>query len=240
MMNAGNNHGNDPPQPEFPPYYSDPEREIRRRRREATNRRNAIIQERANEMAREREANQPRQDARVEPTLKEMSMPVIRNQPWCIDQNPEEDNFEVKTAVVHHLPKFGGLPGEVASRHLQEFNGICQTLRPHNAPEERFKLKVFPLSLTDLAKSWFLSLPSGSIRSWEQMQRKFLDKYYPPAKAAQLRRELQTIRQGPNEAIYEYLERFNALEQSCSHLGLSEKQLVEHLLDGFTQRRDGC
>ncbi|CAM8905328.1 unnamed protein product [Rhodiola kirilowii] len=45
----------------------------------------------------------------------------------------------------------------------------------------------------------------------------------------QVRRQLQELRQGPNETM----EKFNALEQSCCNLGLPEKLLVEYMLDGL-------
>ncbi|CAM8953230.1 unnamed protein product [Rhodiola kirilowii] len=96
-----------------------------------------------------------------------------------------------------------------------------------------FKLKAFFFSLVDAANDWFLSLPSGSIRTWGQMQKKFLDKYYPAGRAIQVRRQLQEIKQGANESMYDYLEKFNRLERSCCNLGLPEKLVVEYLLDGF-------
>ncbi|CAM8958178.1 unnamed protein product [Rhodiola kirilowii] len=49
----------------------------------------------------------------------------------------------------------------------------------------------------------------------------------------QVRRQLQEIRQGPNETMYEYLEKFNRLERSCCTLGLPEKLIIEYLLDGL-------
>ncbi|CAM8950921.1 unnamed protein product [Rhodiola kirilowii] len=41
------------------------------------------------------------------------------------------------------------------------------------------------------------------------------------------------MRQGPNECMYDYLEKLNRLERSCCNLGLPEKLLIEYLLDGF-------
>ncbi|CAM8901295.1 unnamed protein product [Rhodiola kirilowii] len=96
-----------------------------------------------------------------------------------------------------------------------------------------FKLKAFYFSLTDSASDWFLSLPSGSIRTWVQMQKKFLDKYYPAGRAIQVRKQLQEIKQGPNETMYDYLEKFNHLERSCCTLGLPEKLVIEYLIDGL-------
>lgn len=72
--------------------------------------------------------------------MRELSAPQINNQPWCIHAVPEKDNFEVKTSVVHYLPKFVGLSREVAMRYLKEFDGVCNTLRPYATSKERFKL----------------------------------------------------------------------------------------------------
>ncbi|CAM8885004.1 unnamed protein product [Rhodiola kirilowii] len=49
----------------------------------------------------------------------------------------------------------------------------------------------------------------------------------------QVRRQLQDIRQGPNETMYDYLEKFNRLERSCCTLGLPEKLTVEYLINGL-------
>lgn len=65
------------------------------------------------------------------------------------------------------------------------------------------------------------------------MQEPFVEKFYLPGKADQVRRELFFIKQGPSESTYDYLERFNFLKQSCCNLGIPEKMLVEYLLDGL-------
>ncbi|CAM8968952.1 unnamed protein product [Rhodiola kirilowii] len=72
-------------------------------------------------------------------------------------------------SVVHNLPKFSGAHGESATTHLQRLHGICQNLKPYRVNIENFKLKAFYFSLIDSANDWFLSLPSGSIRTWVQM-----------------------------------------------------------------------
>ncbi|CAM8962778.1 unnamed protein product [Rhodiola kirilowii] len=49
----------------------------------------------------------------------------------------------------------------------------------------------------------------------------------------QVRRQLQELKQGPNETMYEYVEKFLALEKSCCNLELPEKVIVEYMLDGL-------
>ncbi|CAM8927671.1 unnamed protein product [Rhodiola kirilowii] len=172
-------------------------------------------------------------DANEGPTMGELSVPNFRDQAWCIYEGPDLAAITVNTAVIHHLPKFSGTKGESATTHLQRYHGICQNLKSPTVEVEDFKLKAFYFSLTDSASDWFLSLPSGSIYTWDQMQRAFLAKYYPAGRAMQVRRQLQDLRQGPNETMYEYVEKFNALEKSCCNLGLTEKLLVEYMLDGL-------
>ncbi|CAM8920220.1 unnamed protein product [Rhodiola kirilowii] len=169
------------------------------------------------------------------PTMGELNAPDFETQPWCICQGPELKNITVDMSVVHNLPKFSGTNGESAMTHLQRLHGICQNLKPNGVNVDDFKLKAFYFSLIDAANDWFLSLPSGSIRTWAQMQKKFMDKYYSVGWAMQVRRQLQDIKQGPNETMYDYLEKFNHLERSCCTLGLPEKLIIEYLINGLTE-----
>ncbi|CAM8998249.1 unnamed protein product [Rhodiola kirilowii] len=168
-----------------------------------------------------------------EPTMGELNAPNFETQPWCIYESPELENITINASVAHSLPKFSGSQGESATTHLQRLHGICQNLKPNRVNMDDFKLKAFYFSLINSTSDWFLSLPSGSIRTWAQMQKKFLDKYYPARRAMQVRKQLQEIKQGPNETMYDYLEKFNQLERSCCTLGLPEKLVIEYLIDGL-------
>ncbi|CAM8907951.1 unnamed protein product [Rhodiola kirilowii] len=168
-----------------------------------------------------------------EPSMGELSVPDFKDQSWCIYEGPELEEIAISTSIVHHLPKFSGAKGESATGHLKRYHGSCHNLRPYGASVDDFKLKAFYFSLTDSATDWFLSLPSDSIYTWEEMQRQFLTKYYRAGRAMQVRRQLQELKQGPNETMYEYVEKFTALEKSCCNLGLPEKLIVEYMLDGL-------
>ncbi|CAM8902253.1 unnamed protein product [Rhodiola kirilowii] len=173
------------------------------------------------------------EDENEGPTMGELSVPSFRDQSWPIYEGPDIAAITISTSVVHHLPKFSGMKGESATSHLTRLHGICLNLRPHGVEVDDFKLKAFYFSLQDAATDWFLSLPSGNIYTWEQMQRQFVSKYYPAGRAAQVRRQLQELKQGPNETMYEYVEKFLALEKSCCNLELPEKLIVEYMLDGL-------
>ncbi|CAM8929243.1 unnamed protein product [Rhodiola kirilowii] len=163
----------------------------------------------------------------------ELSVPSFRDQSWPIYEGPDMAAITVSTAVIHNLPKFSGSKGESAQSHLTRFHGICLNLRPHGVEVDDFKLKAFYFSLQETATDWFLALPSGSVHTWEQMQKHFISKYYPAGRAAQVRRQLQELKQAPHETMYEYVEKFLALEKSCCNLELPEKLVVECMLDGL-------
>jgi len=40
------------------------------------------------------------------------------------------------------------------------------------------RLKLFPFSLKDKAKTWLQNLRAGSIRAWDEMQQQFLKKFF--------------------------------------------------------------
>ncbi|RDY10473.1 hypothetical protein CR513_05003, partial [Mucuna pruriens] len=65
-------------------------------------------------------------------TLKELATPDVVYQPWCIQCPPLEpaQSYELKSSLIHLLPKFHGLAGEDPHKHLKEFHVVCSTMRP--------------------------------------------------------------------------------------------------------------
>ncbi|RDY00102.1 hypothetical protein CR513_16756, partial [Mucuna pruriens] len=65
-------------------------------------------------------------------TLKELATPDVVYQPWCI-QYPQLElaqTYELKSSLIHLLPKFHGLAGEDPHKHMKEFHMVCSTMRP--------------------------------------------------------------------------------------------------------------
>ncbi|RDX97135.1 hypothetical protein CR513_20133, partial [Mucuna pruriens] len=65
-------------------------------------------------------------------TLKELATPNVVYQPWCIQypQLEPAQTYELKSGLIHLLPKFHGLAGEDPHKHLKEFHVVCSTMRP--------------------------------------------------------------------------------------------------------------
>ncbi|KAJ9542519.1 hypothetical protein OSB04_029025 [Centaurea solstitialis] len=145
----------------------------------------------------------------------------------------EEVGTELKTGLIHLLPRFHGLANEDPYKHMTEFHMVCLGMKPQGTNIENLKLKAFPFSLVDEARSWLFYLPLGSITTWAQMAGAFLDKFFPASKAAGLRREICGIKQTDAKSLYEYLERFKRLCVSCPQYGISEELLIQYLYEGL-------
>ncbi|RDX95322.1 hypothetical protein CR513_22181, partial [Mucuna pruriens] len=89
---------------------------------------------------------EPGQMENSDRTLKELATPDVVYQPWCIQypQLEPAQTYELKSGLIHLLPKFHGLTGEDPHKHLKEFHvGIL---------EDYIKMKAFPFSLDRAAK----------------------------------------------------------------------------------------
>ena len=70
----------------------------------------------------------------------------------CIEVPNIEVAFELRSELIHLLPKFRGLAGEDPHKHLKEFHVLCSSMKPQGVSEEQIKLRAFPFSLEGLAK----------------------------------------------------------------------------------------
>ena len=106
------------------------------------------------------------------------------------------NNFELKTVTLQMLKNihFHGLPGENPNTHLTNFIEVCDMVKYNGVIEEALRLRLFPLSLCDKAKHWLTSQPPDSITSWNDLVQKFLTKFFPSSKTAQLVQEINNFR----------------------------------------------
>ncbi|XP_062145993.1 uncharacterized protein LOC133853988 [Alnus glutinosa] len=168
-------------------------------------------------------------------TLKELAAPDLNQQPLCITF-PTLDattTFELKSGLIHLLPTFHGLAGEDPHKHLKELHVVCTSMKPTRVTEEQIKLRAFSFSLKDSANDWFYYLPSGSITTWNEMKRLFLEKYFPASRASNIRKEICGVRQHNGESLHEYWERFKKLCASCPHHQINEQLLIQYFYEGL-------
>ncbi|KAF7839089.1 DNA-directed DNA polymerase [Senna tora] len=130
-----------------------------------------------------------------EKTLREHAAPQVNQAPLCIATPTLQAPLELKSGLIHLLPKFRGLMNEDPYQHLKEFHVVCSSMKPERVTEEQIKLRAFPFSLDGAAKEWLFYLPAGSVTSWEEMMRLFLDRYFPSSRVINARRDICGIKQ---------------------------------------------
>ena len=94
--------------------------------------------------------------------------------------------------MLHNI-QLHGLPNENPNAHLTDFIEVCDTVKYNGVTEEALRLRLFSLSLSDWAKHWLTSQPPDSITSRNDLVHKFLTKFFPHAKIAQLVQEINTF-----------------------------------------------
>jgi len=91
---------------------------------------------------------------------------------------------------------------------LREFEEVCNTYNDLNYSMNTIKLKLFPFSLKDKAKTWLQNLRLGSIRAWDEMQQQFLKKFFPSHRTNSFKRQITTFTQKPGETFYQCWDRY--------------------------------
>ena len=147
----------------------------------------------------------------------------------------QANNFELKSVTIQMLQNilFHGLPHENPNMHLTNFLEVCDTIKYNGVTEEALRLRLFPLSLGDRAKHWLTSQPPDSITTWNDLVQKFLTKFFPPSKIAQLVQEINTFGQLEGENLAEAWDRFQELLRKCPHHRLTRWMQVHTFYNGL-------
>ena len=123
-------------------------------------------------------------------------------------------SVHMKNIPPYFLPKFHGLRLEDPETFLFEFEIVC---RSYGYLLKTQRLRLFPAILKDKSLKWIMSLGTNSIRSWNDMQKIFLEKY----KDHDLKEEIFRMNQREDESLEDLIERFmyNVKRGKLYHLG---------------------
>ncbi|KAM1217016.1 hypothetical protein ACFX2J_013242 [Malus domestica] len=171
-------------------------------------------------------------------TLKELAASGLDNAALLCIQYPmaaqgKTEEFELKSSLLHHIPKFHGLSMEDPNKHLKEFEVVCSSMTPITVDGSILKMKAFPFSLMDKAKDWLYELAPGTVTSWESMKRAFLEKFFPTSRIILLRKKISGIQQSQGESFPSYYERFKSLVASCPQHQMKEELLLQYFYEGL-------
>ena len=85
--------------------------------------------------------------------FKDYFSPLANLSTSCIRYPNVARSFELKPSVLNCLLTFYGLENEDPYSHLNDFHAIYQTFKYVNFSDEDVKLRLFPFSLKDRARS---------------------------------------------------------------------------------------
>ncbi|GJZ28099.1 hypothetical protein Tco_0572746 [Tanacetum coccineum] len=147
----------------------------------------------------------------------------------------EKDSFELKGQFLKKLREntFSGSDNEDANEHIEKVLEIVDLFHVPNITVDQLMLRVFPISLTGAASRWLRNEPTGSIKTWEDLKTKFLNKYGPPGRTTKKMEEINNFQQEPDETLYQAWERFKELLMKCPEHYLTEMQEVILFYNGL-------
>ena len=165
--------------------------------------------------------------------LSDYARPILQRPVTIIHAPPGRgENFRIDSHVMSMLPILYGKPSEDPYRHVDELSQVCEINHLQNVPADTMKMKLFPATLRDRAKDWFLKL-GKEFTSWTEMEEEYLRKYNSIGKTASVWKAIWEFTQGSSETFHEAWERLRDLTRECPHHGVSNHELAQIFYDGL-------
>ncbi|GKB39167.1 hypothetical protein Tco_0884109 [Tanacetum coccineum] len=120
-----------------------------------------------------------------------------------IEINLSKEFFEELQKNTYH-----GWINEDVIDHIAKVLEIVDLIRVPGTDFHQLRMKIFPLSLTDEARQWWIDEEEGKITIWEELVEKFFCKFYPDSYDG----EDEMLDEGDNWGIdsLEFLSRVNS------------------------------
>ncbi|GAU28722.1 hypothetical protein TSUD_372290 [Trifolium subterraneum] len=143
--------------------------------------------------------------------------------------------FDIKNTVISALKEdqYSGAESQCPNLHLSHFYDACNYTDPPGISESDKRLRLFKFSLTGRAKDWLDTIPPGTIATWQDLERKFKDRYFPIHKFLERRSEIMNFEQGDSETLYDAWERFKLCLKKCPDHGIDELQQMQYFTQGL-------
>ena len=108
---------------------------------------------------------------------------------------------------INNLPRFDGENANItAEKHIQNLEDFLDL---YEVEDDDVCIRMLALSLQGKVKNWFRSLPSASIRNFQQFMQVFLDRWVVMGNVFLLLEEYDHLKRKPGETIHQFSARFN-------------------------------
>ncbi|GAU42733.1 hypothetical protein TSUD_287890 [Trifolium subterraneum] len=158
------------------------------------------------------------------------------------DQNPNLGfqpvnlvSFDIKNTMLSALKEnqFSGGESECPNIHLSRFYEACGFSDLTGVSESNKKLRLFLLSLIGRAKDWIDTLPPNTFATWDELELKFCERYFPIHKFLERRNDITNFEQGDSESLYDAWERFKLCLKKCPKHGLDNHAQMQNFTQGL-------
>ncbi|GJT90461.1 hypothetical protein Tco_1079306 [Tanacetum coccineum] len=156
--------------------------------------------------------------------FKNLSLDELRSPDFNLHSDQEYSKEEEAEAMAETMD---GSDNEDANEHIEKVLKIVGLFHVPNIIKDQLMLQVFPIFLTGGASRWLRNEPTGSIKTWEALKTKFLNKYCPPGRNAKKMEEINNFQQESDETLYQAWERFKELLMKYPQHYLTEMHEVE-------------
>ena len=112
--------------------------------------------------------------------------------------------------------------------HINRFIVQCGEAAQHDA----LKVRLFSMSLSGSAFTWFTTLPDNSIIYWADLEKQFHHFFYSGVEEMKLT-DLTNLRQRNDESVTTFIQRFRVVKNRCFSLVMSDQQLAEVAFQGL-------
>ena len=168
--------------------------------------------------------------------VRDYACPPSTTQPVIRRPAIHANNFELKSITRQLLQgvQFTGLSHEDLNAYFPNFLKVCDTVKYNGVSDDAIRLRLFPFSLKDKANHYITIEPPDSITTWDELVNRFLTQFFPPAKAAKLRININNFCQFEGEAFHEALERYKELLRKFPNHNLPKWMQVKHFYNGLS------
>ncbi|GJT41221.1 homeodomain-like protein [Tanacetum coccineum] len=128
--------------------------------------------------------------------FKTLSLDELRSPDFNLLSDPEYSKEEETKAMAETMEQY--MNNEDANEHIEEVLKIVDLFHVPNITMDQLMLRVFPISLTGAASRWLRNEPTGSIKTWEYLKTKFLNKYCPLGRTTKKMEEINNFQQQPD------------------------------------------
>nr|GEU71871.1 reverse transcriptase domain-containing protein [Tanacetum cinerariifolium] len=100
---------------------------------------------------------------------------------------------------------------------------------------EAVRLMMFPLSLTEEAKTLLDELNEGTIETWDELRTAFISRFFPPSLFDRLLREIRAFSQQENESLTNDLLHMKEMLRNCHDHNMSKGNIIKIFYDCLSE-----